>query len=285
VAESKPKILIVEDDLDVAEMLGSYFRVQGYDVSTVNWGEDGVKTAQTILPNLVILDIRLPDIDGFEVARRLRTMRKTQAIPIIFLTEKRERSDRLQGLELGADDYITKPFDVQELRLRVRNALNRASQDTLTNPVTGLPEGPLVDEKLGELIGKSGWAALLVSLRNLDAFRDAYGFVASDDVLRAVSLMMINAMQDGNNPPGFIGHLSLTDFILIVRQEHLAGISERVRSRLEQSLDYFYPLKDRDQSVMRNDRLFVRIAQFAASEARMESVEQLKNELLRRKAL
>lgn len=284
-ADPKPKILIIEDDLDVADMLGSYFRVQGYDVSTVNWGEDGVKTAQTILPSLVILDIRLPDIDGFEVARRLRTTRKTQEIPIIFLTEKRERSDRLQGLELGADDYITKPFDVQELRLRVRNALKRASQDTLTNPVTGLPEGTLVDEKLGELIGKSGWAALLVSLRNLDVFRDAYGFVASDDVLRAVSLMMINAMQDGNNPPGFIGHLSPTDFVLIVRQEHLAGVSERVRSRLEQSLDYFYPLKDRDQSAVRNDRLFVRIAQFASSEARMESVEQLKNELLKRKAL
>ncbi|MEJ5224581.1 MAG: response regulator, partial [Anaerolineales bacterium] len=84
-ADPKAKILIIEDDLDVADMLGSYFRVQGYDVSTVNWGEDGVKTAQTILPNLVILDIRLPDIDGFEVARRLRTTRKTQDIPIIFL--------------------------------------------------------------------------------------------------------------------------------------------------------------------------------------------------------
>lgn len=284
-ADSKPKLLIIEDDLDVADMLGSYFRVQGYDVSTVNWGEDGVKAAQTVLPNLIILDIRLPDIDGFEVARRLRSTRKTQEIPIIFLTEKRERSDRLQGLELGADDYITKPFDVQELRLRVRNALKRASQDTLTNPVTGLPDGTLVDEKLRELIGKGGWAALLVSLRNMDAFRDAYGFVASDDVLRAVSLMMINAMQDGNTPPGFIGHLEPNDFILIVRQEHLAGVSERVRLRLEQSLDYFYPLKDREHSASRSDRLFVHIAHLTAAEARMESVAQLKNELLKRKAL
>ena len=119
-ADAKSKILIVEDDLDVAEMLNAYFRVQGYEVFTVNWGEDGVRAAQTVLPDLLILDIRLPDIDGYEVARRVRTDRHTSQIPIIFLTEKRERIDRLQGFEVGADDYITKPFDVQELRLRVQ---------------------------------------------------------------------------------------------------------------------------------------------------------------------
>jgi len=144
-AEAKSKILIVEDDLDVADMLNAYFRVQGYEVFTVNWGEDGIRACQTSQPDLVILDIRLPDIDGYEVARRLRSNRRTQQIPIIFLTEKSERLDRMEGLELGADDYITKPFDVQELRLRVRNALRRASQDTLTNPVTSISDGVLVD--------------------------------------------------------------------------------------------------------------------------------------------
>ncbi len=89
--EVKSKILVVEDDLDVAEMLNAYFRVQDYEVYTVNWGEDGVRSCQTVHPDLVILDIRLPDIDGYEVAKRLRSDRRTQEIPIIFLTEKRER--------------------------------------------------------------------------------------------------------------------------------------------------------------------------------------------------
>src|SRR5512133_323598 len=173
----KPKILVIEDDLDVAEMLNAYFRAQGYEVFTVNWGEDGVRSCQTVHPDLVILDIRLPDIDGYEVARRLRGDRRTAEVPIIFLTEKRDRSDRLQGLEIGADDYITKPFDVQELRLRVRNALKRISQGSLTNPVTGLPEGALVDEKLSEVIGKDGAALLFVMLANMDSFREAYGVV------------------------------------------------------------------------------------------------------------
>jgi DNA-binding response OmpR family regulator len=196
VTEIKPKILIIEDDLDVAEMLNAYFRVQGYDVFTVNWGEDGVRSCQTVHPDLVILDIRLPDIDGYEVARRIRGDRRTADVPIIFLTEKRDRADRLQGLELGADDYITKPFDVQELRLRVRNALRRVSQGSLTNPVTGLPEGGLVDEKLSEILGKDGFALLSVSIDNMDAFREAYGFVASDDVLRAISFMIMNTMRE-----------------------------------------------------------------------------------------
>ena len=223
-ADTKSKILIVEDDLDVAEMLNAYFRVQGYEVFTVNWGEDGVRSCQTVHPDLVILDIRLPDIDGYEVARRLRSDRRTAEIPIIFLTEKRDRSDRLQGLELGADDYITKPFDVQELRLRVRNALKRVSQGSLTNPVSGLPEGALVDEKLSEVIEKDGVAVLFVSIDNMDSFREAYGFVASDDVLRAISLMIVNTMREVSRPEDFLGHLSRTDFILVLPPSNLAGI-------------------------------------------------------------
>lgn len=279
-ADAKSKILIVEDDLDVAEMLNAYFRVQGYEVFTVNWGEDGVRAAQTVLPDLLILDIRLPDIDGYEVARRVRTDRRTNEIPIIFLTEKRERIDRLQGFEVGADDYITKPFDVQELRLRVRNALKRVSQGSLTNPVSGLPEGPLVEERLSEVIHKSGWALLHISINNLDSFREAYGFVASDDVLRAISLMIHNTMKETGSPEDFLGHMSPTDFAVIVSPSNLAPFQERIRSRLEQSLDYFYPIKDREQVSQRQDRLAIEISEIPSVFGRYTSVDQLKKELL-----
>ncbi|MBN2387348.1 MAG: response regulator [Anaerolineales bacterium] len=276
--EVKPKILIVEDDLDVADMLNAYFRVQGYEVFTVNWGEDGVRACQASCPDLIILDIRLPDIDGYEVARRLRGDRRTADVPIIFLTEKRERADRLQGFELGADDYITKPFDVQELRLRVRNALKRSSQDTLTNPVTGLPDGALVNEYLESSLSKSGWAMLLVSLENLDAFRESYGFVASDDVLRAVSLMVQNVLREVGNGDDFLGHLAPIDFVLVTKPDYVAALQERIRTRLEQSLDYFYPIKDREQPTPNNWRLAVRISELPHGS--FSSVEQLKAALL-----
>jgi len=284
VADPKPKILIVEDDLDVAEMLNAYFRVQGYEVFTVNWGEDGVRACQTARPDLVILDIRLPDIDGYEVARRLRGDRRTKDVPIIFLTEKRDRADRLHGLELGADDYITKPFDVQELRLRVRNSLRRMGQGSLTNPVSGLPDGALVDERLGECLQKQGWALLLVSLENLDSFREAYGFVASDDVLRAVSLMIHNAMREVGGADDFLGHINPTDFALVVSPVNLPALQERILSRLEQSLDYFYPIRDREQAAELPHRLAIKTAQIPSlDDGRFDSVEQLKLELLRLK--
>ncbi|MFL7871824.1 MAG: response regulator [Anaerolineales bacterium] len=280
-ADVKSKILVVEDDLDVAEMLNAYFRVQGYEVFTVNWGEDGVRACQTTNPDLVVLDIRLPDIDGYEVARRLRTDRRTQDVPIIFLTEKRDRADRLQGLEIGADDYITKPFDVQELRLRVRNALRRASQGSLNNPVSGLPDGALVDERLNEMLQKNDWSLLLVSIHNLDVFRDSYGFVASDDVLRAISLMVHNAMREVGGADDFIGHLTPTDFVLMVAAGRLDELHERVRSRLEQSLDYFYPIKDRDRVSKRSDRLAIKVVELPSVSGRFNNLDALKKELLR----
>lgn len=279
-ADAKSKIMIVEDDLDVAEMLNAYFRVQGYEVFTVNWGEDGVRAAQTVLPDLMILDIRLPDIDGFEVARRVRSDRRTNEIPIIFLTEKRERMDRLQGFEVGADDYITKPFDVQELRLRVRNALKRVSQGSLTNPVSGLPEGPLVEERLSEVIHKSGWALLHVSISHLEAFREAYGFVASDDVLRAISLMIHNTIKETGSTDDFLGHLSPTDFVVVVSPETMLSFQDRIKSRLEQSLDYFYPIKDRENAARQPDRLAIQINEIPSIYGRYTSVDQLKKELL-----
>jgi DNA-binding response OmpR family regulator len=283
VTDIKPKILIIEDDLDVAEMLNAYFRVQGYEVFTVNWGEDGVRSCQTVHPDLVILDIRLPDIDGYEVARRLRGDRRTAEVPIIFLTEKRDRSDRLQGLEIGADDYITKPFDVQELRLRVRNALKRISQGSLTNPVTGLPEGALVDEKLSEILGRDGVAVLFVSIDNMISFREAYGFVASDDVLRAISLMIVNTMREVSRPEDFLGHLSGTDFILVLPPSNLAALSEKLRVRLDQSVEYFYPIKDREQMAKSRNRLNVKLAEVASLKEGFTEVNQIKTELARLK--
>jgi PleD family two-component response regulator len=280
VADAKSKILIVEDDLDIAEMLNAYFRVQGYEVFTVNWGEDGVRAAQTVLPDLMILDIRLPDIDGYEVARRVRSDRRTHEIPIIFLTEKRERVDRLQGFEVGADDYITKPFDVQELRLRVRNALKRVSQESLTNPVSGLPEGALVDERLSDVIHRSGGALLHICIQHLDAFRDSYGFVASDDVLRAISLMIENTIKEMGSTEDFLGHISPTDFVVVLTPASVPSLQERIRLRLEQSLDYFYPIKDREQASQRADRLAIQISEVPAVYGRFSSVDQLKKDLL-----
>ena len=279
----KQQILIVEDDLDLAEMLNAYFRVQGYDVLTVNEGETAVRVGIKATPDLVVLDIRLPDIDGYEVCRRLRAHRRTQDIPIIFLTERRDRVDKLQGLELGVVDYITKPFDIQELRLRVRNTLQRSGLQTLVNPVTNFAEGQLVDERLNKLLYEEDWALLAVSIAGVDGFREQYGFVASDDVLRAISLMINNALRETGGEQDFVGHLSQYDFVIITAPQRLAALRERIEVRIQQSMEYFYPLKDREKARqnMRSGGLQLVVGALTDQSGSHNTLEALKSALAR----
>lgn len=283
-SEEKSQILIVEDDLDLAEMLNSYFRVQGYEVQTAAWGTDAVRIAQENTPDLVVLDIRLPDIDGYEVCRQIRGNRRTANLPVIFLTEKRDRIDKLAGLELGVVDYITKPFDIQELRLRVRNALTRAQQPPQMNPITNTPEESVTDEYLQDVLGSErAWALLSLRILGLDLFREQYGFVASDDVLRAVTMMISNAAKDVGSGGDFVGHFNDHDFLVISDSEHVEDIRNRIETRLQQSLAYFYPLKDRDQfaELPENERLRVDIGILHGDAEPYPNLDALKQAILR----
>ncbi len=271
------KIFIVEDDLDLSEMLSAYFRVQGYDVSTASRGEDAVAAMSKDIPDVAVLDIRLPDIDGFEVCRRLRRARRTQNLPVIFLTEKRERDDKLSGLELGAVDYITKPFDIQELRLRVRNALRRARLSTLLNPVTGLPEGALVKERLEQMLKFPDWGVVLAGIRGLSKFRDRFGFVAADDVSRAVTLMIANAVQESGTGDDFVGHADSGDFIILTTAERSPKLAERCMVRLQPSIQYFYPALDRQRlhEMPEEERLGVYVAAVSSTDVSVSTLEEL----------
>jgi PleD family two-component response regulator len=247
-ATANPLIMIVEDDLDLAEMLSAYLRVQNYDIVTAAWGREAVQMSENEHLSLILLDIRLPDIDGYEVCRQIRTNRRTQDVPIIFLTEKRDRVDKLQGLELGVVDYITKPFDIQEVRLRVRNALNRIARLGMSNPVTDLPEMQVTEDRLnGLVLSDEDWAVVLVSLERMASFREHYGFVAADDVMRAVTLMVRNAVKENSSEEAFIGHAGPEDFLIITTPSRASFIRDRSANRIRQSSEYFLPVKDRER--------------------------------------
>ena len=271
------KILVVEDDVDLAEMLNAYFRTQGYQVRIANWGEDAVKAATQDVPDVVVLDVRLPDINGFEVCRRLRQNRHTESLPVIFLTEKREREDKLTGLELGAVDYITKPFDIQELRLRVRNILRRAEMDSMVNPVTNLPEGNPVQENLEKMLRQPEWGLVVARIRGLDYFRNRYGFVAADDVARAISLMILNALQESDSADNFVGHIGPVDFAIVTHVDRQTQVMNSCRIRLESSIQYFYPAIDRARlsEMPANERLHVKVSGLSSREVKIADWEGL----------
>jgi PleD family two-component response regulator len=238
------RILIVEDDPDTAEMLRAYFEAQGYEILITAWGKDALELCQKNLPDLIVQDIRLPDMDGYQVVSELRRNHRTNTIPIIFLTEKKARADKISGLKLGAVDYITKPFDIQELRLRVRNALRRASYASLVSPVTGLPGKEVTEDHLRLLLELDDWAVLYVSISDLEPFSEAYGFVAGDDVLRAVGLIVSNVINEFGSEDDFVGHINKADFVLITEEAKVNSIRDRLANRLGRAFNYFYPIKD-----------------------------------------
>ncbi|MCK6577905.1 MAG: response regulator [Anaerolineae bacterium] len=244
---TKSRILIVEDDHDLAEMLDAYFRVQNYDVMTAAWGRDALRLSREHTFSLIMLDIRLPDINGYDICRELRRDRRTQDVPIIFLTEKRDRMDKLHGLELGVVDYVTKPFDIQELRLRVRNAINRAAQTATVNPITDLPDQPLVEEKLtGLLFSTTPWSLVALTMVGLNQLRENYGFVAADEVLRAVTLMVRNLLRDGATEEEFLGHLDPEALVLVTTPERAAALRDKIIMRVNLSIPHFYRPQERE---------------------------------------
>lgn len=238
-------ILIVEDEPSTAEMLTAYFSSIGYDVSHAAWGQDAIATATRSLPDLVILDIHLPDMDGYEVCTKLRNQRRTEHIPVIFLTERRERVDRLTGLELGAIDYITKPFDVQELRFRVRNSLRRSGRETLLHPITGLPTSRLVAEEVRRVAADPELSMIAIVVVGMDAFSEAYGFVTHDDVLRAVALILRNTATESLGTELFVGQLDLYEYLIVAPAGQSAYVMMgRLDQRLNEAASFFYPHRD-----------------------------------------
>jgi PleD family two-component response regulator len=243
----KARLLVVEDDIDIGNMLKIYFSGMDFDVDVAVRGSDALEKTKQVLPHLIVLDIMLPDIDGYEVCRNLRTSMRTSHIPVIFLTQKDERSDKLQGLELGADDYITKPFDIEELKLRVQGAIRRSERESLTDPRSGLPAGRLIEDQLRRIIRERGWALLDARVNNFEPFKDVYGFVAGDDVLRFTAMLIGEVVDELGTTSDFIGHAGGDNFIVITKEAKADAIKARLKERFDNEVQTHYNFMDRQQ--------------------------------------
>ena len=244
---SKGRILVVEDDFDISNMLRIYFSGQQYEVQVAPRGGDALALTRQQLPNLIILDIMLPDMDGYAVCKELRTTTRTSHIPIIFLTQRDERSDKIAGLELGADDYITKPFDIEELKLRVQNAIARSERESLTDPRSALPSGRLIEDQLRSLMRRERtWSYADVKINNFDAFKEVYGFVAGDEVLRFAALLFGEVVDEMGTPDDFIGHPGGDNFVIITFSDRAEEVSELLRERFDDEVKKHYSFIDRE---------------------------------------
>jgi PleD family two-component response regulator len=248
---SKGSILVVEDDFDISNMLKIYFSGQGYSVEVAGKGGDAITSTRKQLPNLIVLDINLPDMSGYDVCRELRTTTRTKHIPIIFLTQKDDRSDKIIGLELGADDYVTKPFDIEELKLRIGNAITSSKTSQQINPTSSFPTGAPIEEHLRELMRKeSDWSYVDLKITNFDPFKEVYGWQAGDEVIRATALMITDILEQHGTNDDFAGHPGNDNFVLVTHAPTIEALQEALAERFSTEVQQHYSFIDRERGYM-----------------------------------
>ena len=199
-------------------------------------------------PNMILLDLMLPDMTGFDVCRMLRTTNLTKYIPIIFLTQRDGRADKLESLEIGADDYVTKPFDIEELRLRIKNSIERATRDSLHEIRTGLPTGSLIkSEYTRTLYEEPGdWKYLHIQLKNFDAYRDKYGFLAADEALGVTGQVVAKIIGEKGTPQDFVGTDAEASFVVYTLQQDVDTLKFELSQTLQQRIEPLYSFEDLD---------------------------------------
>lgn len=243
----KRALLVIEDDPDTSAMLDVYFTGHNYEVDVAARGDDGLAAARRLLPDLVLLDINLPDLDGYAICRALRDSPRTNHIPVVFLTEKVSLSERVQGLGAGAQDYVTKPFDLEELRLRIQNLIARSARENVRDPRSLLPTGAWVDDQVRRARERGGWHILECRLDSYQSFVDLNGFVAGDDVLNFAGRLLREVTRQLGTPEDFVGHPAHDTFLVITAAPDVAALSARLEARFNEDVLSHYSFVDREQ--------------------------------------
>src|SRR5205823_2188653 len=225
-------VLVVDDDPDVARFVEVNLRSAGYDVTVASNGEEALEKAVELRPDLVLLDVMMPKLDGFEVAQRLRRDQRTSSCSIIMLTAKALSADKVLGLSSGADDYIIKPFDPVELLARVKGTLRRAREMRALSPLTGLPGNIRIQEEIRRLVGEDQpFALLYADLDHFKAYNDHYGFVRGDRAIQVLARVSTEVTHDIAGPAGFVGHVGGDDFIVLVHPDVAERLAEAMCKR------------------------------------------------------
>jgi diguanylate cyclase (GGDEF)-like protein len=244
-------ILVVDDDPDIARFVEVNLRSAGYDVAVAADGEEALERAAGMRPDLVLLDVMMPRIDGFEVAQRLRKNPQTANTSIIMLTAKALSADKVTGLQSGADDYIIKPFDPIELLARVKGTLKRAKEMRNLSPLTGLPGNIRIQEEIERQVREARPFAVLYSdLDNFKTYNDQKGFVRGDRLIQATARIIQDAVVEFDTD-GFVGHVGGDDFVAVVTPEVAEDAAKRICERFDQVLTEFYEPEDLERGFVR----------------------------------
>ncbi len=223
-------ILVVDDDEDIVRFVEVNLRLEGFEVVTAGDGEQAWRTALEARPDLVLVDVMMPRLDGVGLVQRLRADGRTRYMSIIMLTAKSLSADKVVGLTAGADDYMIKPFDPVELVARVKSALLRAKEMRDVNPLTRLPGNIRVQEEVsGRIAQGEELAVMYIDIDNFKAYNDHYGFLRGDEVIKELAEAATRAVREVAGDDGtFVGHVGGDDVVAIVPPEHAEATAKRL---------------------------------------------------------
>lgn len=250
-------ILCVDDDPHIRDLIGAALELDGYRALMAAGGTQGIQTATTEQPHLIILDVMLPDMRGWDVLRALKQHPRTANIPVIFLSALDDPDDRVTGLGLGADDYVGKPFAVKELLARVRTQLRHAEEHLLSE-LTALPGNTQIQRALRQALKdpRRDLYVLYVDLDNFKSFNDAYGFLRGNEMIKLTAGILRETITSGNSE-SFLGHIGGDDFVAVVRtdEDEIEQLCASIITLFDGQVPLLYDPQDRERGyVVATDR-------------------------------
>lgn len=231
------KILVVDDEEHIRKIVKFQLEKAGYDVDTAEDGVLALKAIDVSPPDLVLLDLMMPNMDGYEVCKRLKSNYQTNHIPVIMVTAKANLENKLQGFEDGANDYIAKPFAITELLVRVKNVLQWSQLQRQANPLTGLPGNVAIEREVERrLAGKGGFVFMYADIDNFKAFNDYYGYRRGDDAIRLTAEIIVEAVKVAGDSDDFVGHIGGDDFVIVTTPKKSDAIGSAVVNAFDERI-------------------------------------------------
>ena len=241
----QPMVLVVDDEEPIRKIVTFQLEKAGYYVAACGDGEEALRKVTEREPDLILLDVMMPSMDGYEVCKRLKSNYHTSHIPIIMVTAKSELESRLQGFEDGANDYITKPFAITELLVRVKNVLQWSQLQRQANPLTGLPGNISIEREIERRFqGNGDFSFMYADIDNFKAFNDYYGYSRGDDAIKITAEIIIEAVKDRGNPDDFVGHIGGDDFVVITSPDRGDMVAREVTAKFDKRIKALFDEKD-----------------------------------------
>jgi DNA-binding response OmpR family regulator len=259
-----PRILVVDDEPTIRTICADVLTNAGYTVHTVADGSAALSEAERFRPDLMLIDVMMPGLDGFATAERFRAESATSMTPIIFVSARSETADKVRAFRIGAEDYVVKPFDAAELVARVGKALDRHSRELAASPTTQLPGSDVIENEIEFRLANATAtdAFCYLDLDNLKAFNDYYGYAKADGVIRQTGDLIRQVIARDGSAADFIGHIAGDDFVFVTSADNVDQVCTSICRSFDRLIPLYYNRSDREHGFIETEDRYGTLRRF-----------------------